>query len=224
MTSTTSTQAVTVSYVVSLIGSGVDAEAYNAAYRSLTVGDRAKVRTECERRMAEAVGNLDLNAATLWKVGRESLDGSTAKVAPEVDHQALAYRALANLQRAIEAVEAYAEANEVTFEAFDPSAIEADEALIEALTTKSGLKVGTTRTYVGPKRDVTRHLAEVAARMESGAHLTCSQVGHEVTAEYPNGDLSGGAVWARLSSDTFDAAAMGLEVVDTKGSRGIRKI
>ena len=225
MSSTITTQA---AQVVALAGSGAPMDEVNAAFRDLTVTERNEVRRTIDARLSDAIGAMDLNAATTWNTVRNGLDGSKVPAAATIDHAALVATATAHLAAAMAVVAAYAADNGLDVDTIDTSAVTVDATRAADLAHKAGLR--TPRgTYTGPRRDVAAHIESAFADVPSGTFLTVAAIAGHSSDTYGDDHPSSGAVWARLTADTFDAEAYGIVVVtrsddDPSSRNGARKI
>jgi hypothetical protein len=84
---------------------------------------------------------------------------------------------------------------------------------------------GSSRVPGAPRRDVSKHLAQVFADLEVGSFLKVNEIAKAASEEYGDDRPSSGAVSSRLFPKGKDAySADGIEACEMNGARGARKV
>lgn len=123
--------------------------------------------------------------------------------------------------------------------ATEPTAPEVDSAIVQAARLARGRVAGpkkaaapksgaasaprTPRDPDSPRGSILDHIREVFEGKPAGTFLKVSEIAKAVTAQYPGGNASGGAVSSRIEKESFKNAIPGLEYTD-QPVKGVTKV
>lgn len=123
--------------------------------------------------------------------------------------------------------------------ATEPTAPEVDSIIVQAARLARGRVAGPKKAAAAPKsgaatprtpRDpdsprgsILEHIKEVFASKPVGTFLKVNEIAKSVSAQYPSGNASGGAVSSRIEKPSFTGAVPGLEYTDSP-VKGVTKV
>jgi hypothetical protein len=169
-------------------------------YRNATRGEKSTMRTMATNAMMDAVGALDMDAASAWRDALAAWKESNERSTVSTDWNALASVRVANLRRAADMIEMGAtrpngmpDEIELTFD----STVVADDAIATRIASEPINR--------SEKSDLRGSIAEfVVSHMTVGTFYTCTEIAHMVGSHapaYADRRVSGGAVRNALESN-----------------------